>query len=90
MDEILVTIDVSVISNGTQFCEDFGYEYIPIHMIQVNTQFENALYGRPQAKCAHEPLTCGMPKYLYVARNSMVMHKKENQGAIQKGENEVE
>ena len=65
-------------TKGTRFCDEFGYEYIPICMIQVRNQYESALNGRPKAKGVHEPLIFGRNKCLCVAKNGMRMQKKEN------------
>ena len=33
--QVLATIDVSAMSKGTKFCDDFGYDTIPIRMVNV-------------------------------------------------------
>ena len=33
--QVLATLDVSALPTGTQFCDDMGYDYIPVRMIQV-------------------------------------------------------
>ena len=82
-------MDASSCHNRCKFCDEFGYEYIPIHMIQVRNQSKSALNGKPKSKCAHEPLTFGMSKCLCVAKNGKVMHKKKNLRPNQESESQV-
>ncbi|WP_208972730.1 hypothetical protein, partial [Escherichia coli] len=38
--QVLATIDVSAMSNGIKFCDEFGYDVVPICMIQVQMNAE--------------------------------------------------
>ena len=41
--QILAIIDVSAMSTGTQICDEFGCEYMPILMIHVHNSSERVV-----------------------------------------------
>ena len=95
--QVLAIIDVIVVSHGTKFCDEFGYDYTPISFMQIKTQLGHsttkALNGEPRidgingksSKIFHDPLTTRMSKCIGAAKNTKEDQEHIKHDALAKG-----